>query len=182
MRRKDKEITDKRGIEEILRKALVCRVAMCNGESPYCVPMNFCYMNGSLYLHSAKEGKKLEILRRNNRVCFEVDVDVSPITEGHPSYMGLIFEKIARELVMEMIRRGALKMRVSRLGRWWQRGEEIDLVVVDDFKRKGSMLLPEYRKEYLVIARRAEHVDGVVDLREIEGLLTQFGTVSVGTP
>ena len=94
MRRKDKEITDKREIEEILRKALVCRVAMCNGESPYCVPMNFCYMNGSLYLHSAKEGKKLEILRRNNRVCFEVDVDVSPITEGHPCSWSMRYRSV----------------------------------------------------------------------------------------
>ena len=123
--------------------------------------------------------------------------DVRSIRESYSSYMGLIFEKIVRELVVEMIKRGALKIRVSRLGRWWGKEEEIDLVVVDDSKRKallveakwsklgkrevkrvlrdlerkGDLILPEYEKEYLVVARRAEESDRVWDLRKVEKIL-----------
>ncbi len=94
MRRKDKEITDAKEIEEILKEALVCRIAMCDGQFPYCIPMNFCYMNGSIYLHSAKEGKELEALRRNNRICFEIDVDVAPITEGDPCFWSMRYRSV----------------------------------------------------------------------------------------
>ena len=74
MLRKDREITDKSVIESILRESLVCRLALCEGNTPYIVPMNFGFRDGCLYFHSAKKGKKIDILKRNNNVCFEVDV------------------------------------------------------------------------------------------------------------
>jgi len=40
------------------------------------VPVNFVSSGGCLYLHSASEGRKIEILRRNNRVCFETETGV----------------------------------------------------------------------------------------------------------
>jgi nitroimidazol reductase NimA-like FMN-containing flavoprotein (pyridoxamine 5'-phosphate oxidase superfamily) len=73
MRRKEKEITDRTALDEIVHKALVCRLAMCDGDRPYVVPLNFGYDGKSLYVHCAKEGRKLAILKKNNRVCFEVD-------------------------------------------------------------------------------------------------------------
>lgn len=76
MRRTDKEITDRESIEGILAEAEVCRLAMTEGDQPYIVPMNFVYDRGCLYFHSAQEGKKLAILRRNPRVCFEVEARV----------------------------------------------------------------------------------------------------------
>ena len=72
MRRKDKEIIEREKIEQILNNAEVCRVAMCYENKPYLVPMNFGYKNGYIYLHSAQEGKKIGILRKNPEVCFEV--------------------------------------------------------------------------------------------------------------
>jgi nitroimidazol reductase NimA-like FMN-containing flavoprotein (pyridoxamine 5'-phosphate oxidase superfamily) len=75
MRRKEREITDRTALDEIVRKALVCRLAMCDGDQPYVIPLNFGYDGKSLYVHCAREGKKLAILKRNNRVCFEVDID-----------------------------------------------------------------------------------------------------------
>lgn len=38
---------------------------------PYIVPLNFGYENRSLYFHSAREGRKIDILRTNSRVCIE---------------------------------------------------------------------------------------------------------------
>lgn len=75
MRRKEREITDRIALDEIVHKALICRLAMCDGDQPYVIPLNFGYDGNSLYIHCAQEGKKLDILKKNNRVCFEVDID-----------------------------------------------------------------------------------------------------------
>jgi len=75
MRRKEKEIRDKAEIESIIREAIVCRLAMSDNDVPYIVPMNFGYADDTLYFHSALKGRKIDILRRNNRVCFEFDTD-----------------------------------------------------------------------------------------------------------
>ena len=77
MRRKEKEIIEKTGLEEILQRALVCRLAMSVRDQPYVVPLCFGYREGRLYFHCAKEGMKLDMLRKNNRVCFECDVDLT---------------------------------------------------------------------------------------------------------
>ncbi len=62
-------IEDQNAIEEIIRKAKVCTLSMCDGDSPYAVPMNFGYNNGIIYLHSAHKGEKMDILKANNNVC-----------------------------------------------------------------------------------------------------------------
>jgi nitroimidazol reductase NimA-like FMN-containing flavoprotein (pyridoxamine 5'-phosphate oxidase superfamily) len=74
MRRKEKEITDKSEIESIIHKSLVCRLALSDKGVPYVVPLCFGYKNDTLYFHSANEGKKIHILKRNNKVCFEFDI------------------------------------------------------------------------------------------------------------
>jgi uncharacterized protein len=73
MRRKEKEITDKSIIEQILLKSEVCRIAMIDGDRPYIVPLNYGYSNNYIYVHSAPLGKKIEILKQNNKVCFEIE-------------------------------------------------------------------------------------------------------------
>ncbi len=73
MRRKDKEILDPGDLEAILNRATVCRLGLSMNDQPYVVPMNFAYESHSLYLHTAPEGLKMEIIRKNRLVCFEVD-------------------------------------------------------------------------------------------------------------
>lgn len=75
MRRSDREITDYAQIETILLKAQICRLAMCTDGWPYIVPLNFGYHQGRLYFHAASAGRKLDILKVNERVCFEVDIE-----------------------------------------------------------------------------------------------------------
>ncbi|OPY11033.1 MAG: Pyridoxamine 5'-phosphate oxidase [Syntrophaceae bacterium PtaB.Bin038] len=74
MRRREREIQDEQEIRDILQQAPVCRLGLSDGRFPYVVPMSFGMRNGRLYLHSAGEGKKIDLIRKNNRVCFEVDV------------------------------------------------------------------------------------------------------------
>ena len=74
MRRKEKEITDPSAIEEVIKASRVFRLAMIDKDRPYVIPLNFGYQNQTLYFHSAREGRKIDILRKNPRVCFEFDI------------------------------------------------------------------------------------------------------------
>jgi nitroimidazol reductase NimA-like FMN-containing flavoprotein (pyridoxamine 5'-phosphate oxidase superfamily) len=74
MRRKDLEMADRTEVEAIIAEAMVCRLAMCDGNQPYIVPLSFGYRDDALYFHCAMQGKKLDILASNDRVCFEMDV------------------------------------------------------------------------------------------------------------
>ena len=73
MRRKDKEITDNRIIEEILSKSGICRIAIMDKDAPYIVPLNYGYRDNYIYFHSASHGRKIELLKVNNKVCFEIE-------------------------------------------------------------------------------------------------------------
>ncbi|MHB8092497.1 MAG: pyridoxamine 5'-phosphate oxidase family protein [Syntrophales bacterium] len=79
MRRADKEITERKLIDSIIHKSLACRIAMCDGKMPYVIPMSFGYDGKNIYLHSAKEGRKIEILKGNPLVCFEFETDCEVI-------------------------------------------------------------------------------------------------------
>lgn len=73
MRRKERQITDKETILEILEKSNICRLGISDKEYPYIVPMNYGYQDNSLYFHCAPEGRKLDLISVNNNVCFEVE-------------------------------------------------------------------------------------------------------------
>ena len=81
MRKARQEITDQLTLEEILRGAIICRMAMMDGDLPYIIPFNYGYKEGCLYIHSAPDGKKIDLLRKKPEVCFEVE-DKMEITTG----------------------------------------------------------------------------------------------------
>lgn len=75
MRRKEMEVTETHWMENILLKAQVCRIGLAGDEYPYIVPVNYGYKSGNLYFHSACEGKKLEMLAKNPKVCVQADIE-----------------------------------------------------------------------------------------------------------
>jgi len=72
MRRKDREVKDPLVIEDILQKNNLVRVAWVIGGKPYLLPLHYGYVPGRLYLHSAREGRKIEATKQAPEVCFEV--------------------------------------------------------------------------------------------------------------
>jgi len=76
MRKAEREIKDQEELEDVIRRAEVCRLAMVDDGEPYIVPMNFGYRDGYLYFHCAREGRKLDVLRKNSQICFELETDV----------------------------------------------------------------------------------------------------------
>ncbi|MDR2592374.1 MAG: pyridoxamine 5'-phosphate oxidase family protein [Chitinispirillales bacterium] len=98
MRRKDKEIV---GIDEkleIIAKCKVCRLGLSENNHPYIVPLNygFSYDDGrlTLYFHCALEGKKVDIIRKNNNACFEIDCDTQLIDGEIPCCYGYEFKSV----------------------------------------------------------------------------------------
>ncbi len=94
MRRKDKEITNNEEIESIIQKATVLRLALSNDNIPYIVPMSFGYENNVFYLHSAIKGKKIDLLKSNPNVAFELDTDTEIVTSEKACDWGMRFKSI----------------------------------------------------------------------------------------
>jgi nitroimidazol reductase NimA-like FMN-containing flavoprotein (pyridoxamine 5'-phosphate oxidase superfamily) len=74
VRKAERELRDPADLMAIMEEAQVCRIGLSDNGAPYVVPMNFGLGVNCLYLHCAPEGRKLDILRRNDRVCFEMDL------------------------------------------------------------------------------------------------------------
>lgn len=81
MRKKEKEITEKTAIEAVIRKSLVCRLGLSDGNTPYIVPVCFGYRDCTIYVHGSLKGKKIDILKNNPKVCFEFDI-IAQIVEA----------------------------------------------------------------------------------------------------
>lgn len=73
MRKINQEITDQAIIEEVLCNSKICRLGMIDDGMPYILPFNYGYKDKHIYIHCAPAGKKLDILRENPKVCFEIE-------------------------------------------------------------------------------------------------------------
>lgn len=99
MRRKDREVTDITEIKSILDQCKTCHLSMVDNGHPYVIPLSYAYkIEGDtllLYFHSAKEGRKIEILKNNHEVCFEMSVEGEPIYAAEsPCNSGYYFSSV----------------------------------------------------------------------------------------
>ena len=76
VRRQDKKISDPNLIERVIQKGTVVHIAMIDGDKPYQIPLNYGYKDNQFYIHSAREGKKIDLLRANNLVHFQIETGV----------------------------------------------------------------------------------------------------------
>ena len=98
MTKRELQITDPLLIREILDKGKVLHLGLAVDNEPYVVPMNYGYTmeDGklTLYLHSALRGKKLDMIRANSRVFFEIDCDLLPFEGQLPCQYGLSYSSL----------------------------------------------------------------------------------------
>jgi nitroimidazol reductase NimA-like FMN-containing flavoprotein (pyridoxamine 5'-phosphate oxidase superfamily) len=59
-------------IEALLKDQVIGRIGCHSAETMYVVPVNYVYDGTNIYCHSAK-GMKIDMMRENPQVCFEVD-------------------------------------------------------------------------------------------------------------
>jgi len=94
MRRSDREVQDETLIKDIIGRSTVCRLGMVDGDTPYVVPLCFGYDGQSLYIHGAIKGRKIEILKKNPKVCFEIDLIAEPITAENACDWSMKYQSI----------------------------------------------------------------------------------------
>ena len=63
---------DKSQIDDLLKSELIGRVGCFDGNKVYVVPITFAYNDGYIYGHT-KDGLKIQMMRNNPDVCFEID-------------------------------------------------------------------------------------------------------------
>jgi nitroimidazol reductase NimA-like FMN-containing flavoprotein (pyridoxamine 5'-phosphate oxidase superfamily) len=64
-------------IDQFLFCARVGRIAITLEDGPYIVPVGYGYENGKIFFHSCFSGLKMEGLKNNPNVCFQVDESLS---------------------------------------------------------------------------------------------------------
>jgi nitroimidazol reductase NimA-like FMN-containing flavoprotein (pyridoxamine 5'-phosphate oxidase superfamily) len=86
VRRRDKEVQDPAAVLDVLRRGEVARIAMVDADGgPYVVPVSYAVLPPEpgeplrIVVHGAREGRKVDALRRDPRVCVEVTVDVAVV-------------------------------------------------------------------------------------------------------
>lgn len=79
MRRKDREVTDQDKIRGIISKCRCCRLGFNDNGNVYIVPLNFGFQEEDgtyiFYFHGAKEGRKVDLIRKNGYAAFEMDTN-----------------------------------------------------------------------------------------------------------
>jgi len=103
MRRNDREIKDRIDIDAIIKRCRVCHLAMCDDGQPYVVPLNFGYDGHFLYFHAAPEGRKIDIIKRNNRVGFEFDILHDIVTAQQACDWGVKYESVIGSGTAEIV-------------------------------------------------------------------------------
>ena len=83
-RRSEKAITNPKELQRIIQSAQVCRLAFADHNMPYVVPMHFGMKENTFYFHCAHKGRKLDIIKRNPVVCFEIESDHHITNTGKP--------------------------------------------------------------------------------------------------
>lgn len=92
--------TDNERIDQFLKEARTGYLGLTDGDLPYVVPLNFIWMNDTIYFHGASEGRKTKLIQANPNCCFTVAEEygtlVSPIpAKTDTAYMSvMLFGKI----------------------------------------------------------------------------------------
>ena len=97
MRQKNREIKDINKIAEVIDACEVYRIAINGEEYPYIVPLNFGYEMGEnlvLYFHSALEGMKIDLIKKKNKVSFEMDTAHELYSEESRGYCTFRYKSV----------------------------------------------------------------------------------------
>ena len=148
MRRKDREITDIGEIERIISQSEILHLAMLDGDYPYLVPLHFGYERREgkfvFYMHSAKEGHKLDAIKRNGHVCAELENSVALLAGGeNPCAYGSAFASVIVRGTARVLDDNEEKMRALKLLMKHQTGRDFDF----DAKAASSVSVIELTSE-----------------------------------
>ena len=98
MTKRELQVTDPAEIQAILDTAKVLHLGLAVDNEPYVVPLNYGYTMEegrlTLYLHGANQGKKLDMIRANPKVFFEMDCGRMPFEGQVPCQYGMVYSSV----------------------------------------------------------------------------------------
>lgn len=98
MTRREREVTDPAEIKKILDTCMVLHLGLVDDGMPYIVPLNYGYefIDGELviYVHGARTGYKMDVIRMNPICCFEMECNVAPFEGKLPCQYGTVYESV----------------------------------------------------------------------------------------
>ncbi|WP_373218496.1 pyridoxamine 5'-phosphate oxidase family protein [Ruminococcus sp. 5_1_39BFAA] len=107
MRRSDREVTDRNEMIQIMEKCDVCRLVLNDEGYPYIVPLNFGMLvkedRLELYFHGAAEGKKYDLIARDNRATFEMDCEHLLVLDEEKGNCTMNYESVIGRGFVEMV-------------------------------------------------------------------------------
>ncbi len=120
MRRKDREVTDIQEILHIVDEAKILHLGLMDEGYPYIVPMHYGYefADGTFvfYLHSAKEGHKLDLIQKDAHVCVELETNVELVSGGEvPCMYGAAFASVIGKGTAEFVEEEQEKIKALEL-------------------------------------------------------------------
>ncbi len=133
MRRKDREITGMDQVLDIVEGAKILHLGLMDDDGyPYIVPLNYGYetAGGSLifYMHSAKDGHKLDRIRQNPKVCIELECDTELVPGGDiPCRYGLTYASVIGWGMAEIVEDEQEKVRGLKLLMKNQTGRDFEM-------------------------------------------------------
>lgn len=107
MTRRERQVTDINEIIKILDNSKVLHLGLVDGDEPYVVPMNYGYTYENekltIWLHCARQGRKLDVIRANNKVFFEMEYGITPFEGEVACKYGITYSSIMGRGTAEII-------------------------------------------------------------------------------
>ena len=130
MTRREREITDINEIKRILDEAKIAHIGLVDGDEPYVVPMNYGYTmeNGRLtiYLHGAKRGRKIDVMKANPKVFFEAECNLQPFEGDIACRYGIAYESIMGKGIATVVEDGEEKKKALSVLMKTQTGKDFE--------------------------------------------------------
>lgn len=131
MRRGDREVTDLDEIVRIVNRCDVCHMGLAEKGCPYVVPMSFGFSvrNGGItfYFHCASEGRKIDMIRKNPKVCLQFDCGHRLITGDKACDCSTEYESVIASGTAGFVMDREEKVRaLTQLMKHYEAGETFD--------------------------------------------------------
>lgn len=114
MTRRERQVTDIDEIIKILDKSKVLHLGLVDGDEPYVVPMNYGYefVDGKMvvYLHGARRGRKLDVIKKNPKVFFELECDIVPFEGEVACKYGITYASVMARGIAQIVEDPETKM------------------------------------------------------------------------
>jgi len=95
MLRKEREISEE-DTKSFLLEAKIGRLGMSQQGEPYVIPIEYIYdpKAEEIYLHCAKKGRKIDAIKSNPKVCFEIDKMTRLVVADIPCEYDTVFRSV----------------------------------------------------------------------------------------